>query len=70
MSAQNKADASLALCDAGSNNEDGGTGNCTTPSADPKADAIESSVVSEKGDDHAEKNMKTKIVSMGLVKEE
>jgi hypothetical protein len=33
-------------------------------------DAIESSVVDEKGDDLAEKNVKMKIISMGLVKEE
>jgi hypothetical protein len=30
------------------------------PSADPKADAMESSVVGEKGDDHAEKNCENK----------
>jgi hypothetical protein len=40
------------------------------PSADPKVDAMESSVVGEKGDEHAEKNMKTKIISMGVVKKE
>jgi hypothetical protein len=54
-SAPDKADANLAQNGAGSNNKDGGTGTCTTPSADPKADAMESSVVGEKGDDHAEK---------------
>ncbi len=69
-SAQDEADASLAQHDTGSNNKDGGTGTYTAPSADPKADAIKSSVVGEKGDDHAEKNVKTKIISMGLVKEE
>jgi hypothetical protein len=31
--------------------KDGGTGTYTTPSADPKADAMESSVIGEKGDD-------------------
>jgi hypothetical protein len=31
---------------------------------------MESGVVGEKGDDHAEKNVKTKMISMGLVKEE
>jgi hypothetical protein len=30
------------------------------PSADPEVDAIESSVVGEKGDDHAEKNCENK----------
>jgi hypothetical protein len=44
-SAQNKADVSLAQYGAASNNKDGGTGSCTTPSADPKVDAMESSVV-------------------------
>ncbi len=48
-SAQDKADAGLAQYGAGSSNKDGGTGTCTTPSADPKADAIESSVVGERG---------------------
>ncbi len=61
-SAQDKADASLAQYGAGSN-KDGGTGTCTTPSADLKADAMESSVVGERGDDHAEKNVKMKIIS-------
>ncbi len=69
-SPRDKADASLAPCDAGSNNEDGGTGTYTMPNADPKVDAMESSVVGEKGDDHVENNLKTKIISMGLVKEE
>ena len=46
-----------------------GTGSCTIPGADPKLDAMESSVVGEKGDDHAEKIMKTKIISMGVVNE-
>ncbi len=32
-----------------------GTGSCTIPGADPKLDAMESSVVGEKGDDHAKK---------------
>jgi hypothetical protein len=50
-----KVNANLAQYGAGSNNEDGGTGTCTKPSADPKLDAMESSVVGEKGDDHAEK---------------
>ncbi len=54
-SAQDKADASLAQHGAGSNNKDDGTGTNTTPSADPEADAMESSVVGEKGNDHAEK---------------
>jgi hypothetical protein len=54
-SAPDKADANLAQYCISSNNEDGGTGTCTRPSADPKADAIESSVVGEKGDDHEEK---------------
>jgi hypothetical protein len=40
------------------------------PSADPEVDAMESSVVGEKRDDHAEKNAKMKIILMGLVKEE
>jgi hypothetical protein len=30
------------------------------PSADPKVDAMESSVVGEKGDDHTERNCKNK----------
>ncbi len=55
-SAQDKADASFAQYGAGSNNKDGGTGTSTMPSADPKADAMESSVVGEKGYDHAEIN--------------
>ncbi len=55
-SAPEDADANLAQYGALSNKKDGGTGTCTTPSADPKADAMESSVVGEKGDDHAEKN--------------
>jgi hypothetical protein len=54
-SAPDKADANLAQYRAGSNNQDGGTGTYTKSSADPKADAIESSVVGEKGDDHAKK---------------
>ena len=69
-SAWDEADASFAQHGTGSNNKDGGTGTCTTPSADPEVDAMESSVVGEKGDDHAEKIMKTKIISIGLVKEE
>jgi hypothetical protein len=69
-SESDKANANLAQYDAGSNNKDGGTGTCTKPSADPKVDAMESSVVGEKGDNHAEKNVKAKIISMGLVKEE
>jgi hypothetical protein len=54
-SAPDKADASVAQHGAGSNNEDGGTGTHTMPNADPKVDAMESSVVGKKGDDHAEK---------------
>jgi hypothetical protein len=38
------------------------------PSADPKVDAMESSVVGEKGDHHAEKICENK--DNGLVKEE
>jgi hypothetical protein len=53
-SAQDKADASPAQYGAGSNKEDGGTGTCTTPCADPEADAMDSSFVHEKGDDHAD----------------
>jgi hypothetical protein len=68
-SAWDEADASFAQHGTGSNNKDGGTGTCTTPSADPEVDAMESSVVGEKGDDHAEKIMKTKIISMGVVNE-
>jgi hypothetical protein len=55
-SESDKANANLAQYGAGSNNEDSGTGTCTKPSADLKVDAIESSVVGEKGDDHAEIN--------------
>ncbi len=55
-SAQDKSDASVAQHGVGSINKDGGTGTHTTPSADYKLDAIESSVVGEKGDDHAEEN--------------
>jgi hypothetical protein len=33
-------------------------------------DAMDSSVIGEKGDDGAEKNVKMKIISMGLVTEE
>jgi hypothetical protein len=40
------------------------------PSTDNEVDAMESSVVGEKRDDHEEKNVKMKIISMGLVKEE
>jgi hypothetical protein len=69
-SESDKANANFAQYGAGSNNEDGGTGTCTKPSADPKVDAMESSVVGEKEDDHGEKIVKTKIISMGLVKEE
>jgi hypothetical protein len=69
-SESDKVNANLAQYGAGSNNKDGGNGSCTKQSADPKLDAMESSVVGEKGDDHAEKNEKTKIISMGLVKEE
>jgi hypothetical protein len=69
-SARDEADASFAQYGAGSNNKDGSTRTCTMPSADPKANAMESSVVGEKGDDHAEKVIKTKIISMGVVKEE
>jgi hypothetical protein len=54
-SAPDKADASVAQHGAGSNNKDCGTGTHTTPSADPKVDAMESSVLGEKGDDLAEK---------------
>jgi hypothetical protein len=54
-SAQDGADASLVQHITGSNSKDGGTGIYTTLSAGPKADALESSVVCEKGDDHAEK---------------
>jgi hypothetical protein len=59
-SAQEEADASLTQHGVGSNNEDTGTGTNTKPSADPEADAMESSVVGEKGDDHAEKNCEDK----------
>jgi hypothetical protein len=59
-SAQDEADANFAQYGAGSDNKDGGTGTCTTPSADPEADAMESSVVSEKGDDCAEINYESK----------
>jgi hypothetical protein len=69
-SESDKAHANLAQYGTGSNNKDGGTGTCTKPSIDPKLYAMESSAVGEKGDDHAEKNVKTKIISMGLVKEE
>jgi hypothetical protein len=55
VSAPDKADANLAQYGAGSNNKDGGTGTCAMPSADSEADAMESSVLGEKGDDHAEK---------------
>jgi hypothetical protein len=57
-SESDKANANLAQHNAGSNNKDGGTGTGThtMPSADPEVDAMESSVVGEKGDDHAEKN--------------
>jgi hypothetical protein len=51
-SAQDKADASFAQYGTGFNIKDGGTGTCTMPSADPKAESMESSVVGEKGDDH------------------
>jgi hypothetical protein len=54
-SAPDEADASFPQYGADSNNKDGGTGTCIMPSADPKADAIESSVVGEKGDEYAEK---------------
>ncbi len=54
-SAQNKAHASFPQYGTSSNNKDGGTGTCTTPSADHEADAMESSVIGEKGVDHAEK---------------
>ncbi len=59
-SAQDEADASVAQHGAGSNNEDGGTGTHTTPSADPDVDAMERSVVGEKGDDHAEISIENK----------
>jgi hypothetical protein len=39
-------------------------------SVDPEADANESSVVGGQGGDHAEKNVQTKIISIGLVREE
>jgi hypothetical protein len=68
-SESDKADANLAQYGT-SNNKDGGTGTCTMPSADPVANAMESSVIGEKRDDHVEKNVKIKIISMGLVKEE
>ncbi len=68
--APDKADASVAQHGAGSNNKDGGTGTHTMPIADPEVDAIERSAIGEKGDDLAEKNVKTKIISMGLVKME
>ncbi len=64
-SARDEADASHAQHGAGSNNKDGGSGTYTTPSADPKVDAMKSSVVGEKGDNQAEKNVKTKIISEG-----
>jgi hypothetical protein len=59
-SESDKADANLAQYGAGPNNKDGSTGTCTKPSADPDADAIESSVVGEKRGDHAEKNCEIK----------
>jgi hypothetical protein len=59
-SSLDKADANLAQYGADSNNKDGGTGTCTTPSADPIADAMERSVVGEKGDDHTVKNCENK----------
>ncbi len=59
-SAQDKADASVAQHGTGSSNKDGGTGTHTMPSADPKVDAIESSVVGEKEDDLAEKKGENK----------
>jgi hypothetical protein len=39
-SAQDKSDASVAQLGAGSNNEDGGTGTHTMPSADPEGYAM------------------------------
>jgi hypothetical protein len=55
-SAQDKSDASVAQHGTGSINKDGGTETHTTPSADHELDAIESSIVSEKGGDLAEEN--------------
>jgi hypothetical protein len=62
--------ASLAQYGAGSNNKDGGTGTYTTPSADPKADAMKSSVAVKRGMIMPKQIVKKKIMSMGLVKEE
>ncbi len=64
-----KANANLAQYGKVSNNKDGGTGTCIKPSADPKLDAMESSVVGEKRDDHANFFVKMKMISIGLVKE-
>jgi hypothetical protein len=69
-SAPDKADASVAQHAVGSNNKDGGTGTHTTPSTDLKVDEIERSVVGEKGDVLEEKHVKTKIISMWMVKGE
>ncbi len=59
-SAWDESDASLAQHGAVSNIEDGGTGTHKMASADPKVDAMESSVVGVRGDDHAEKNRENK----------
>jgi hypothetical protein len=59
-SSQDKSDASLAQYGTGSNNKNGGTKIHTTPSADPDVDAMKSSVLGEKGGDHAKKNRENK----------
>jgi hypothetical protein len=68
-SVQDEADASVAQHGAGSINKDGVTGTHTTPSADPKVDAIESSDVGEKGDELAEKKCEKKDNVNGAGKE-
>jgi hypothetical protein len=59
-SAPDKADTSVTQHGAGSNNKDGDTGTHTMPSADHEVDAMESSVVGEKGDDLAGKKCENK----------
>jgi hypothetical protein len=53
-SARDEADASLVQHIAGSSNKVGDTGTFTMPSANPEANAMESSVVGEKGNVLAE----------------
>ncbi len=59
-STPHEADANLAQHGAGSDSIDGGTEAHTKPSADLKVDAMKSSVLGEKEDDHAEKNCENK----------